>query len=525
MKQKLAVLNKPIIRVIFLALVPVILCFVGPLLSGKSFFDVWIPYSGRFDEAFLHKQVEAAARFLSPQGYFGLNESSALLRGFGPRGPLPVIPFAPAARIFGWRPLAPCIFNMVILSIAFLAFQAAYRPDMSKTLLFSALVLLFTPVYGSMLSGTGEILFLALTVMLFALVVGENNEHGVHKQLFMMLILAFLVAVRPFYAVLFPLPWLAGRDERARTRFLSVIAVIAGFVGHFLTGRYLTAPDPAAKVLYLGPVGNSQGLTDRLMTLGPKAVASELTERLAAAPGILQKTVINAFKGSDPAGAYWTAFLVMTVLILVNCIICALGASRDYYDGFNAFLSGWLFLGQTVIAAVLLVFYDPGENYRHLFVFLVIDMLTLVFFTRSRYVNTFILAAVCIFFFCIGKPEKPVAFADRQVRERFAYDSVTLEETLTLEEGISWDNTVIVVEEDLAASVKENGDGLEVIYALPAGFGISCCTQEYVLNNMESLRSRYLITREGSDCDVIAHFNGHPDKLASFREYNIYRLR
>lgn len=515
MKQKLAILNKPIIRVIFLTLVPVILCIIGPVLSGKSFFDVWIPYSGWNDEVFYFKQTEAMAGFGCPRGYFGYNESSALYGGFGAWGPVILAPFAAVAKIFGWRLISPCIFNLVLLCLAFFAFSMAYKPDLAKTLLFSALVFLFTPIYRFALSGMAEIMILGFTLLLFALIVGENNEHRVWKQVFMMLILFFLIAVRPYFAVFFPLPWLAGRDERARTRFLPAVSVITGFAAYHLAGKYLSAP-------YFEGIYNDW--IGKCFTHGPRTVAMELLDRLLGSLRTMWFMITDSVTGNNYAGAYYGIFIITTFLVLVNCVICALGAGRDYYDRFNAFLSGWLFLGQVAVLLAILTSYNLFDGYRHLFVFIAVDLLSLIFFTRTRYMNALILACLFLFFFCIKKPAYPAVFAGGQVRENFANDAVTLEESLKVTDELSWDNTVIVVDEDLRAAGVRNADYMEVLYALPAGFAVNYCTQDYVLNNMSSLRSRYLLTYAGSDCDVIAHFNGVKKEL-TFREYNIYRLR
>lgn len=37
----------------------------------------------------------------------------------------------------------------------------------------------------------------------------------------------------------------------------------------------------------------------------------------------------------------------------------------------------------------------------------------------------------------------------------------------------------------------------QLLYALPEGFGISCCTYDYVVENFDSLQSRYIYVVQG----------------------------
>jgi hypothetical protein len=42
----------------------------------------------------------------------------------------------------------------------------------------------------------------------------------------------------------------------------------------------------------------------------------------------------------------------------------------------------------------------------------------------------------------------------------------------------------------------------QLLYALPEGFGISCCQKEYVLEHFEELNSRYIAIPSGSETDI-----------------------
>jgi len=49
----------------------------------------------------------------------------------------------------------------------------------------------------------------------------------------------------------------------------------------------------------------------------------------------------------------------------------------------------------------------------------------------------------------------------------------------------------------------------QLLYAIPQGFGISCCEGEYVRENLKTLQSRYLATIVDGEVDVLCRENGY----------------
>nr|WP_296455237.1 hypothetical protein [uncultured Acetatifactor sp.] len=79
--------------------------------------------------------------------------------------------------------------------------------------------------------------------------------------------------------------------------------------------------------------------------------------------------------------------------------------------------------------------------------------------------------------------------------EGFGAD-VERELALAGDAGPGYDNTVIwVLSDELPEGPRYTG--WQYLYALPPGFGINCCTAEYVTENFQSLRSRYLCVVPG----------------------------
>ena len=78
-----------------------------------------------------------------------------------------------------------------------------------------------------------------------------------------------------------------------------------------------------------------------------------------------------------------------------------------------------------------------------------------------------------------------------------------LGERLSLEEeSPSYENVVLWVFQDKVDGVATIVDW-QLLYALPEAFGISCCEPEYVKENFDELKSRYLFTAAAGEIDAL----------------------
>ena len=71
--------------------------------------------------------------------------------------------------------------------------------------------------------------------------------------------------------------------------------------------------------------------------------------------------------------------------------------------------------------------------------------------------------------------------------------------TLSVENVPNYDNSVIWVfnEQSKAGATMK----WQLLYALPEGFGISCCQSDHVLEHIDELQSRYLAAQNGAAVD------------------------
>ncbi len=454
------------------------------------------------------------AEFGSPRGFWGFNESSAVLGGFAAWGPLPIAPFVPALLIFHGSLLAPVLFNAVILSFSCYVLSKSLKSDLLPTLFFGLEIIMFLPLGRYVFSCMSEVLFVSLTILFFALGWSETQDHRTAKIVGLCLILIYMSAVRPYFLILGVFIWYAGFVWRERSRFLCLPAMLLGGLIYVVDGKYFRAEYFAG--IYIDWVGKA-------ITHGPRLVAREMLETFVTSFKQMLFIMWDSVVSGNKDGALFLTFVILSIMVLINAIVLLFDHRKEenMRKGGGFLL---IFFAQAAVLTAILVMYNLFAGNRHLIVFIVTDFIILTFLAGGRTVNAVFCLLILVFCFTarIGSYRIPVE--DSAYRAEYAGDVVTMEETLVLADGRSWDNTVIVVDEDLKAASLSNPDYLEVLFSLPAGFAINYCTQEYVLNNLDSLKARYLLTFEGSDCDMIAYFNDHA-KETTFRGFNIYRLR
>ena len=75
---------------------------------------------------------------------------------------------------------------------------------------------------------------------------------------------------------------------------------------------------------------------------------------------------------------------------------------------------------------------------------------------------------------------------------------------LDLEDVPNYDNDVIWMTYDYHA---ETGDQIitnyQILYGIPGGFGISCCYPDFIIENFDSLQSKYICVPVGGEVDEI----------------------
>ena len=104
-----------------------------------------------------------------------------------------------------------------------------------------------------------------------------------------------------------------------------------------------------------------------------------------------------------------------------------------------------------------------------------------------------------------------IPYIQEEASEAYAYWEGVLEEKLELdtENGVpNFENSVIWVFNDQLPDGTKETVAWQYLYALPEGFGISCCMPDYIHEKFETLQSRYIATLSGGEIDEMCRDAG-----------------
>lgn len=144
----------------------------------------------------------------------------------------------------------------------------------------------------------------------------------------------------------------------------------------------------------------------------------------------------------------------------------------------------------------LLLMYKLTEGSRHLLTFMAAAIFVIALMDTKFYKKA-VLVGVTFAYFYFYVPLDPFDYQIPFKQEERA-DSVeawteAMQGRLVLsrEDTPNYDNVVIWVFSDMVGD-EEVRTSYQLLYGLPKGFGISCCMRDYVVSNIDMLKSRYI---------------------------------
>ncbi|MCR4617986.1 MAG: hypothetical protein K5669_07355 [Lachnospiraceae bacterium] len=473
------------------------------LYNNASFADIWPISSTWNDEAFYYKQTQGIVDYGIPQGYFGYNESRAQQLTFGAWAPVILYPCAVFGKIFGFGFNAPYIFNIIFLSAALLVFGLLSHIKLKEASILYILLFAFFPISRFTLSYMPEIMMIGLVILLYGLFLSSVKKLLPIKDILIYLILTYLVIMRPYLATLFVFPlYLAFKRTGKKKLFYAVACVLIALISLVLYSKIndkFTAP-------YIGDVYIDY--FSKVFTHGPRTVFNEVVQSLDSNMRLMLFRIGKAFNGLDSVGGYYLCFIISSLLVATLGILGFIGkafkgiASKNKknnspvtYDSkaVSPLLYLLVFVAQLSVLLAVLILYNVADGYRHLVVFIVLDIFIMC---MDKHISAYVklpLQAVCaaafILFFLVKADipdyKLPVIKNSSPEREQFYSHAKEINEILSLTDEISWDNTV-----DVLPSSSEN---LECYYLVPSGFGINLCEESYLESNINNLKSKYII--------------------------------
>ncbi len=525
-------------KALLLALLPVLCCLVTSAAQGRGIGEVYLPGSEWNDELFYYKQVESIVEFGYPQGYYGFNESHGLKLSFAAWSPVLVLPWIVWGLLFGWNLLSPVVCNIVLMTLAVFLFGWLVRPTWKQMGVLTLLFCLYTPFVRYMLSGMPEIICISHLILFYGLAVNYQRAERAGKLAGLFVIAGLLTLMRPYMLLflLLPVYFLIRGAKRQGKFWLGIVGsgVISGgiLLCYAMIKHYFGAE-------YFHPLFFTDWITI-FFTDGIGAGIHNFFSTLYWKGRDFYAHTVQGLRTGLASGAFFAGYLVtMAVLIWQTAAdrirlrsldrrergkateegAEAIGqekgqrtaqkaASAAVQDGLQARLrmlsvtEGHLAFSFVGMFFALLLMYKLTEGSKHLLTFMAVAIFVISLMETRFYKKAVIVGAAFVFLYSYRAVDPydyqiPYVEADRQAQVedwRFRFEEAM---ELTEEKVPCYENVVIWVfnEQSTAGETMK----WQLLYALPEGFGISCCQKEFVLEHFEELNSRYLVAAAGAE--------------------------
>lgn len=516
-----------LMKALLLALLPVACCVAYCAAQGHWIGDVYLPNSEWNDELFYYKQVEGILSHGYPQGYFGFNESHALKLSFAAWSPVLVFPWVVWGLLFGWNLMAPVVCNIVVMSLCCFLYVWLVRPSWKQLGVTALLFGLYNNFARYMLSGMPEVLCFAMVILFYALAVNYLRRKKDYKIIVLFLMACVMTLMRPYLALFLLLPswFLIRRGGSPLGKWLgalgSLLILGATFgiyacVKHYLGAAYLTPlffTDWLEAFLEQGFLGGLRFTVEKLWAKGVEYIAY-------ARQGI---------RAVNTTGAVYAGYLICLIVLASQSVEewASRRRGRKEPGGCTAVRNHLTFCFLVMLPALFLM-YKTIEGGRHLLTFMAAAVF-LIPLTAARFHIRAACLGIAFAYLYIYRAVEPydyqVAYVQEERRACLEEWEEVFSEELALDEKDTpnYENVVIWAQSDSVEDAPVY-TAWQLLYALPEGFGISCCTREYVTENMETLKSRYLFAPLGGEIEQGCEEAGY-ERLYSDGGMALFELR
>ncbi len=460
------------------------------------------------DEVIYQKMVAGVIKDGMPAGYFGYNESHAIVGTFSTWSPVLLIPWSILGKLFGWSAGSPIVYNILLLMLAMGIFYVLARPDAKQSVFIIAMYSATAFISWYALLTLPEIACYSLIILFCALAINlsRTNRLWKLKVFFSFSIILLLTWMRPYYIVLLLLP----SFELIRRSKKKLYGIIISLLIFLITGGgYLWISKNMCAPFFTDLLDFSW--TSMILS-NPIGAIKELVSTFMTAFGEYLAYVRGGVLGTSLAGAQCVGVL----LVMGGLLFCLKQEIKEKkYEA--AIITGVsvIFIFLTYCAAA--VVFEISASGKH-FGELIVLGIFIIGWKQEKKTFPIMLAALCWVFFmqgqyypCIEKNdgmEALIAEGKRQLDSQIMVSA----------ESDCWDNTLIWVLSDDTGYVWWQG-----LYAAPDGIGINLCTSDYVVEHWEELKAKYLYTSRGGTIDLLCESKGI--LVADYGEVHVWELR
>lgn len=529
-------------KALLLGVLPLLCCLVYCAAQGKGIGDVYLPGSEWNDELFYYKQVESIVNYGYPQGYFGFNESHALKLSFAAWSPVLVFPWIIWGLIFGWNLMSPIICNIFLMMLCCFLFVCLVRPTWKQMGILTLLFCLYTPFVRYMLSVMPEVICFSLLIIFYSLVINYLRRERTYKLVILFVLSGVMTLMRPYLLLFLLLPcilWIRKSKRKGALGSGVVLAVVLGLyaaVKHYFGAEYfapLFFTDWVEAFFEKGIFGGIRFTLGKLYYMGIDFV----------------NHTVRGFRDGLASGAFFAGFLVCMLVLVVQsardfgawrrlrkAASKAMGVSESAQksedDGKKRSLGNWLLveahLAFSFVAMLfaLLLMYKLTEGSKHLLTFMAVAVF-IISLLETQFFKKAVLVGVTFAYFytvmALDPYDYQVPFVQEQRLTEVEKWRSELAEELVLEatDVPNFDNVVIWTFSDVVDGKSINTQW-QLLYALPQGYGISCCMPDYVLENFDTLQSKYICVMPGGEIESRCIGAGY-ERIATAENAVLYR--
>ncbi len=472
-------------------LFPFLLCVLYCLKEGVWIGQLHFASAQNNDNLFYYKQVEGMVKFGIPQGYFGFNESNAQIFSFAAWSPVALLPWALWGKVFGWNYASLLACNIFLLALVLGLIVYWVRPSWRQMLFVAIMVIPFPSVTRYMMSCLAETLMVTFAVLFYGMALGYAKQQSRGKLIGMFVLASYLTWIRPYMVLLLLLPgaFLFLKNKKyglLLTGGIMVINVAAYFViSAFFTAAYFQGLYNFSLFSVFGEYGLVKGIYQLILQIWNTLTSLLYTMKLSLTEG--------SFLGSN------YCVLALLLLLMVVVIISLLRKKEEKLLIFVVVH----YVATVVIstAALLLLMQKVNETSRHIMSFVAAGMLLLGLvgarISWKEIWKPVLVGALCVLLYHIYPDDRqdfqvPVLIPEKYEEEQ-AWRDINSKIILETEGTPSFANTVIWVYADEVEEVYQIMPWQHML-SLPEGVGISCCSSEFLVQNWNELKSRYITT-------------------------------
>ena len=494
---------------LLLALLPLLCCVVYCASQGRGIGEVYLPSSVWNDELFYYKQVEGIVNYGYPQGYFGFNESHALKLSFAAWSPVLVFPWIIWGFLFGWNLMSPVICNIFLMMLCCFLFVWLVRPSWKQLGILTFLFCLYTPFVRYMLSSMPEVICFAMLIIFYALAVNYQRREKTYKLVLLFVLSGVMTLMRPYLLLFLLLPvffWIrAGRNFKSVAGSLAVFGTVLGLYGvikHYLGAEYfapLFFTDWIDAYFEQGLWGGIRNTLDTLHYMGKDFL--EHTRQ-----GIREGLASGAF-----FGGYLVCMAVLAVQSVRDWRRYRRMAGEKGQEDWRKALGRWLVIEAhlafsfAAMLAALLLMNKLTEGSKHLLTFMAAAIFVIALMDTGFYKKAMLVGGTFAYFYihmAVDPYDYQVPFVQEERMAALEACREILREELILdpEKVPGYENALIWVYSDSVGG-EPGYTAWQLLYALPEGFGISCCMPDFVSEEFDSLQGRYLCVISGGSIE------------------------